>query len=122
MLLDAKGRLGGCVVHGQPLLPPGPTHEDVFHDASSETIVLFPRVEEPVSWAVLVQPLDDANLSVGSKVDLFLHHEDDGMAKFVNVRRASEEVRRRRILWLNMAGAPWSLQYTQPSSRSHKSE
>ncbi|EJK72368.1 hypothetical protein THAOC_06103 [Thalassiosira oceanica] len=108
MLLDAKGRLGGCVVHRQPLLSPGPTPEDVFHDATSETIVLVPRVEEPISWAVLVQPLDDAHLSVGSKADLFLHHEDNSMVKIVDVRRVRDVVRRRRILWLNMAGATWS--------------
>jgi len=120
-LLDAKGRLGGCVVHGQPLPPPGPTHDDVLHDASSETIVLFPRVEEPVSWAVLVQPLDDANLSVGSKVDLFLHHEDNGVGQVCRRERASEEEVEDDECYDShgsMAGAPWSPQQPQPSSRN----
>ena len=77
-LLDAEGRLGGCVVHWQPLLPPGPTHDDVVHDASPEIIELFLRVKEPISRTVLIQPLDDEYLSLGSKANLFRfrHHDD----------------------------------------------
>ena len=76
MLLYAKGRVDGCGFHGQALLPPGPTREDVFHDAPSEAAVLLLRVEEPISWAVLFQSLDDEHISAGSEAGLFRHPEE----------------------------------------------
>ena len=42
---------------------------------------------------MLVQPIDDAYISVGSKAGLFLHHEeDDCYGKIVAARREREEV------------------------------
>ena len=55
---------------------------------------------------MLVQPLDDAYIGVGSKAGLFHHHEDADMFKVVDVNRVAEEVRVKFYGLSALPGAP----------------